>query len=163
MQLTAAKLSHVNTDCRTLSFFIMENGGRSDINEHITSKFARLHFVLCNKTQRVTKDQMKVGIITMPVTERQSLVLLHNYYIISSGHLNPAATATFKLPAPFCKDDKLSILPPPLTTLKAITPITCANQIFLFDDTLGGEALPVLALDCPGLPDLIKPSEVDNI
>lgn len=113
MQLTAAKLSHVNTDCRTLSFFIMENGGRSDINEHITSKFARLHSVLCNKTQRVTKDQMKVGIITMPVTERQSLVLLHNYYIISSGHLNPAATATFKLPAPFCKDDKLSILPPP--------------------------------------------------
>lgn len=113
MQLTAAKLSHVNTDCRTLSFFIMENGGRSDINEHITSKFARLHFVLCNKSQRVTKDQMKVGIITMPVTERQSLVLLHNYYIISSGHLNPAATETFKLPAPFCKDDKLSILPPP--------------------------------------------------
>lgn len=113
MQLTAAKLSHVNTDCRTLSFFIMENGGRSDINEHITSKFARLHFVLCNKTQRVTKDQMTVGIITMPVTERQSLVLLHNYFIISSGHLNPAATATFKLPAPFCKDDKLSILPPP--------------------------------------------------
>lgn len=98
------------------------------------------------------KDQTNGRIIMMPVAHLY-------YYIIITLLLN------LRRRRPLSRQDgKLSVfslsLPPcALDTLKAITPITCADQILFLMTRQGREALTVLALD---FPDLIKPHERDK-